>query len=95
MKVGLTFFIVISLTVPILATKRDEPKFDMPGIPGFGLHECGCGGTFWQAGRPKLQKTIDRNSPNQQGVKWVYSFLYICDKCNWHINLSLPAIPVE
>lgn len=70
-------------------------KFEIQEIPGFGLHECHCGGTFWQKRRPQLQKTIDRDSPNQQGTKWVYGFQYVCDGCNWHIDIFRPAIPAE
>lgn len=70
-------------------------KFEIQEIPGFGLHECCCGGTFWQKRRPQLQKTIDRDSPDQQGTKWVYGFQYVCDSCNWHIDIFRPAIPVD
>lgn len=69
-------------------------KFEIQEIPGTGYHECPCGGTFWPFRRPRLQKTIDRESANQQGVKWVYSIQYVCDNCNWHIDLTYPAIPI-
>ena len=72
-----------------------ESQFSPPDASGFAPHECRCGGTFENFRKPKLLKVIDRDSPDQQGTKWVYSFLYVCDQCNWQINFSLPAIPVE
>lgn len=70
-------------------------KFEVDEIPGFGFHDCPCGGTFWQFRRPLLQKTIDKNSPDRQGVAWIYCFQYICDGCNWHIDIFRPAVPVD
>ncbi len=72
-----------------------ESQFCAMEIPWAGFHDCVCGGTFWQFRRPKLQKTIDRDSPNQQGTKWIYVFQYVCDGCNWHVDIFRPAIPVE
>lgn len=70
-------------------------KFEIMEIPGLGLHDCACGGTFWPFRRPILQKTIDKNSPDRQGIAWIYCFQYVCDGCNWHIDIFRPAIPVE
>lgn len=58
---------------------------------------CDCGGSFRVYKGPKLQKTIDRDSPGQRGTKWVYTIEYRCDgNCRrTRIFGSYPAIPVD
>lgn len=70
-------------------------KFHSPVFAETGLI-CDCNrGSFQPASMAKLAKTIDRDSPNQRGTRWIYSYLYQCDSCRRMLYRHVPAIPVE
>ena len=70
-------------------------KFHSPVFAETGLI-CDCNrGSFQPASMAKLAKTIDRDSPNQRGTRWIYSYLYQCNSCQMMLYRHVPAIPVE
>ena len=70
-------------------------KFHSPVFAETGLI-CDCNrGSFQPASMAKLAKTIDRDSPNQRGTRWIYSYLYQCNSCQIMLYRHVPAIPVE
>ena len=70
-------------------------KFYSPVFAEAGLI-CDCSrGSFQPASAAKLAKTIDRDSPNQRGTRWIYSYLYRCNSCQRMLYRHVSAIPVE
>ncbi len=70
-------------------------KFHSPVFAETGLI-CDCNrGSFQPASMAKLAKTIDRDSPNQRGTRWIYSYLYQCNLCQMMLYRHVPAISVE
>ncbi len=78
-----------------LITEQEELQFRQPIAHDGGYH-CNCGGVLRQVGEARLHRAIQRDSPNQQGVRWIYSFRYCCDLCQWdRIYVHTSAMPAE
>lgn len=105
--IGILFLVsvailIVTLKLPISITEEQKPmiekeeqRFRQPITYDGGYH-CNCGGALRQIGEAKLHRTIDRSSPNQQGIRWIYSFRYCCDLCQWdRIYIHVSAMPLE